>query len=350
MTSKIFMEEAAALLVKAGHHESFELSPLTGGVNNRIFLIRSDNRIIAVLKQYYHRKDNLRNRLSSDYGFSQFLWNHGVHQIPMPLAADPNHHLALFSYIDGKKMIPSEITKQHIDQVLDFYFAINSFRAAEDAGILPKASEACFSLAEHIRLTENRVRRLQKITGLSETDKKAERFIQDELLPIWEQVKYTARQKAESNNLILDERIPESDMRLSPSDFGFHNALADEDGKLYFMDFEYAGWDDPAKMVCDLFCQPQIPIPPQCYSYITEKVVSDLSNPEMHRQRIGMLLPVYKIKWCCIILNEFLPMGRSRREFMKKMLNPEVNKADQLQKAMLVIKIIVDGDERYAGN
>ena len=51
---------------------------------------------------------------------------------------------------------------------------------------------------------------------------------------------------------------------LSPSDFGFHNALADETGQMIFLDFH----DMPAvtirpKLVSDFFCQPEIPDPPE---------------------------------------------------------------------------------------
>jgi hypothetical protein len=343
MTSKIIFKHVTALLNTAEHPGSFELSPLEGGVNNRIFLVLRDNRIIAILKQYYHHRGDLRDRLSSDYGFSRFLWDHGIHQIPMPFASDPLHHHALFSYIDGQKMEYSEITGQHINQVIDFYFAINTYRTSEDAGLLPSASEACFSLTEHIRLTENRVQNLKKIRGRSETDKRAEQFIQDELLPMWKCVKYSTSCNAEKANLVLDQVISNSDKRLSPSDFGFHNALVDKNGKLFFMDFEYAGWDDPAKMVCDLFCQPQVPIPQRFYPYIIEKIVNDLGNPDMQRQRIEILLPVYKIKWCCIILNEFLPRGRSRRAFMKNTLDPEVNKEEQLHKAMNIFNRLRNG-------
>ena len=37
--------------------------------------------------------------------------------------------------------------------------------------------------------------------------------------------------------------------------------LAASDKKLRFLDFEYAGWDDPAKLIGDFFCQPAIPAP-----------------------------------------------------------------------------------------
>ena len=124
--SNFFINRVTALMKAAGHHESFELIPMTGGVNNRIFFIRRDSHIIAVIKQYYHAGGNLRDRLTSDYEFSRFLWDHGIHQIPEPLASDPPHHLALFNYIDGKKLVNSEITGQHYQSGIDFYFAINA--------------------------------------------------------------------------------------------------------------------------------------------------------------------------------------------------------------------------------
>ena len=230
-------------------------------------------------------------------GYLQIMVSHDFSGImvytryPEPLASDPPHHLALFNYIDGKKLVSSEITGQHIDQVLDFYFAINSCRASEDARLLPKASEACFSLAEHIRLTENRVRNLKNVKGRTETDKKAGQFIRDELLPTWEQVKYAACLKAEEGGLVLDEEIPDGDMRLSPSDFGFHNALEDKDQDINFYGFRIS----PAGMIRQKWSvifsvSPEIPIPRRFYSYITEKIVKDLGNPDMQGRRIGDII------------------------------------------------------------
>jgi len=55
----------------------------------------------------------------------------------------------------------------------------------------------------------------------------------------------------------MAQALPADETCLSPSDFGFHNALVDPSGALSFLDFEYAGRDDPAKPVSDFFCQPK---------------------------------------------------------------------------------------------
>lgn len=338
MMSKKFINHVTALLKTAGYQEPFELNPMSGGINNRVFLARQSDQIIGVLKQYYHHKRDLRNRLDSEWKFSKFLWNHKIRQIPMPVVSDPPNHIALYSFINGKKLIPEKITKAHIDQAIDFYFSMNSFRLSENARLLSDASEACYSLGDHIRLTDMRILKLKKIKGRSKMDKNVREFIDKELLPVWGAIRNATCTSANDRRFPLDEEIPLTDRLLSPSDFGFHNALEDNKGRLSFMDFEYAGWDDPAKTVCDFFCQPAIPVPQHFFPTIIEKIVGELCEPDIQRQRIELLLPVYQIKWCCIVLNEFLPWGRSRRIFMDTASDSEAIKEEQLHKAMDIIQ------------
>ena len=84
---------------------------------------------------------------------------------------------------------------------------------------------------------------------------------------------------------------------------------------LYFIDFEYAGWDDPAKMICDFFCQPAVPAPQTWHRHFAHSVVAGFAGREELLQRVQILLPLYRIKWCCIVLNGLLPEGHARRLF-----------------------------------
>jgi hypothetical protein len=51
------------------------------------------------------------------------------------------------------------------------------------------------------------------------------------------------------------------------------------------------------------------------YDRVVEAVTADASAPDLLRQRIDLLLPIYRIKWCGIMLNHFLPVGGARRHF-----------------------------------
>ena len=74
----------------------------------------------------------------------------------------------------------------------------------------------------------------------------------------------------------MDQVLAAEDCCLSPSDFGFHNALLDDEGKLTFLDFEYAGRDDPAKLVSDFFCQPEVPVPLSLHAHFIDRIAQGL--------------------------------------------------------------------------
>jgi hypothetical protein len=74
--------------------------------------------------------------------------------------------------------------------------------------------------------------------------------------------------------------------------------------------FEYAGWDDPAKLICDFASQPQCPVS----KTQAEAFGAQLAAwwPEA-QSRAALLLPLHRLKWCCILLNEFRAQDRQRR-------------------------------------
>ena len=137
-----------------------------------------------------------------------------------------------------------------------------------------------------------------------------------------------------------DESLAEHDRCLSPSDFGFHNAILAGDGRLRFLDFEYAGWDDPAKTVCDFLCQPKLPVRQGYAARFTQAVASELPDAASHAERIAWLLDVYRLKWCCIMLNEFLPVASQRRNFALDAGGDEQRKRRQLEKAAQALEEI----------
>ena len=143
--------------------------------------------------------------------------------------------------------------------------------------------------------------------------------------------------------LLPDVPLRTDDRCLSPSDFGFHNAILANDGRLRFIDFEYAGWDDPSKLICDFFCQPAVPAPPQAFERFARAVVAEFPNPAIHLARARLLLPIYRVKWVCIMLNEFLPVGGSRRAFSGTSVERDARKISQLAKAQAALAFVLGG-------
>jgi hypothetical protein len=331
MSSDELWQAAAHLCTSVGFGGGLRLQPLIGGANNRVFRVHVPGACV-LLKEYFQHADDPRDRLATEFAFASFAWDNGVRVLPRPLACDAQRHLGLYEFVQGRQVLPQDITSDMIRQALAFYHDLNQCRWVSGARALPTASEACFSIADHLGCVERRLQRLRGIDQESLLHSMAARFVRDELSAAWRKVVDAVHRQASELGVLLADVIPSADRCLSPSDFGFHNALLADDGLLRFIDFEYAGWDDPGKMVCDFFCQQAVPVPLAYYDTFVAAVVSDLSDPEWYRQRIALLLPVYKIKWCCIMLNDFLPLGSARRRFAHRDVEQKERQAAQLEK------------------
>jgi hypothetical protein len=84
--------------------------------------------------------------------------------------------------------------------------------------------------------------------------------------------------------------------------------------------------------VCDFFCQPQVPAPMHFMPHLLDELAGGLPSPTL-QDRVRVLFPVYQLKWVCIMLNEFLPVGSQRRRFAQPGTDTPSRKEQQLHKA-----------------
>jgi hypothetical protein len=334
------LHAATAQLVRAaGLEGNCSLDRLPGGGNNRVFRVNV-NGSKALLKAYFQHPEDRRDRLGAEYAFCSFGWENGIRSLPRPLAQDRANHLGLYEFIEGRKLHAREVDEDAVRQALAFFVEVNRFKNLPAARALPVASEAYFTLGGHLECIERRLVLLKDSVPSSAVDREAAQFVRDQFAPAWNGVRAWIDRRSAALNLSLDAGIPQDDRSLSPSDFGLHNALLTGGSRLRFLDFEYAGWDDPAKMVCDLFCQVALPLPDGYFDMIVETVAANLSQPQRFRERVALLMPVYRVKWCCIVLNEFVRVGSRRRQFAGT--DPEENKLQQLKKARHIIRSVLD--------
>ncbi len=306
------LELATLLTQAAGLAPPAEVLRLTGGKNNRVFRVTLQNGRGVVLKLYHADPRDTRDRLGAEWAFVNYAWDRGVRNLPQPLAQDRARHAGLYSLIPGEKLAAGAVTARHVEAALDFLLAVNA--APRDPLSLRPASEACFSLGEHLAIIERRLQRLQSLDPAVPLRHEAEAFIRNRLLPDWLGVQARVRAIADSLGIDLAAPLDAEATCVSPSDFGFHNALQHGEG-LAFLDFEYAGRDDPAKLAGDFFCQPEVPVPLTHHAAFVSRWIKGLGLGEEHAARCHILLSAYCVKWACIILNDFLPVGAARRAY-----------------------------------
>jgi len=78
------------------------------------------------------------------------------------------------------------------------------------------------------------------------------------------------------------------------------------------IDFEYFGWDDPAKTMSDFILQPERPLPPRLIPFFVGKFSKMFDNRRGLLARFELVCPTLWLKWSLIMLNPYLP-GRNPR-------------------------------------
>ncbi|WP_349631747.1 phosphotransferase [Bradyrhizobium liaoningense] len=298
------------LAAQAGRSAPHALRRLAGGRNNQVYQLVADDGP-SVLKRYFKDARDNRDRLVAEWSFITHAWSRGIRIVPEPLACDRAEQVGLYSFVQGRKLAVPELTAHHVEMAIDFVLAVNERpRPALAAG-----SEACFSLAEHVATVERRVARLATLDPDVPHVAEARRLVTTQLQPAWAAVKAKIAARAAATGLAMKQTLALDECCLSPSDFGFHNALIDDAGRLTFLDFEYAGIDDPAKLVSDFFCQPEVSVPLALHGHFIDRLAQGLGLDAAGVSRCQLLLDAYRIKWTCIILNDFLPLGAARRAF-----------------------------------
>lgn len=313
------VEEVKSTLAEILQKRITQVERIGGGKNSQVYHITCEaggKRIDYAVKRYFRHSADLRDRLGVEYGALTFLTKYGVDRVPKPIAVDIKNGLAVYEYIDGVKKDADQVTEQDIDDAVSFLIDLDINKGKSEAkGFIP-ASEANFSIqavCDHVRA---RVDRLKGLRESGENYLLLDDFLSKEIDPAFHEIGDWCRERAGSAGILFEEDIPILKRTLSPSDFGFHNALW-RGGKIIFLDFEYFGWDDPAKMIVDFLLHPALPMQISA-AHKTRYVgglIGHFKEIEDLSERTQIVYPLFALKWIMIILNEFMPADLMRRQF-----------------------------------
>jgi len=221
--------------------------------------------------------------------------------VPRALASDAARGYALLSWVAGEP--PGTPDAADIDAATDFIAQVHRLRGAPEAAAQPLGAEACLSGAEVAAQLGRRLARL----GDAAADEPGLTAVLDRLAEL---SFATLLPRAEAGyrdmNLPFVLSLPGESRTLCPSDFGFHNALRGPTG-LVFLDFEYFGWDDPVKLTCDFLLHPGMQLPEPLKRRFAAAALRLYGTDPRFARRLALLYPLFAVRWCLILLNEFLP-------------------------------------------
>lgn len=283
-----------------------------------------------VLKFYFQSPNDARDRLGVEFKALSFLWDHGVRSIPQAILMDRESRSAVYQYLAGAPLRYEDIGVNEINDLIDFLGKINELRGDPKVLEFGPASEACFSLGGIMTSIEDRLKRFNQVEG----HKALRDFLKLEFMPLFTDARKWIEKTAGEYHIELPEELGKPERILSPSDVGFHNALRDDQGKIIFLDFEYFGWDDPAKLAVDFLLHPAMDLSDDLKIYYVRKVRALFPEQKTLKERIILTYPLFGLKWCLILLNEFIRDDSARRHFASEgFYDPAAIQKQQLEKA-----------------
>jgi hypothetical protein len=283
------------------------------GGNSKVYRVECNDGSRYVAKFYFERTMDGLDRLEVEFSGLSFLWDNGVRCIAQPLASDRESQIALYEHLDGEPVDSRLAGEREIEHVTNFAAQLKALTAAPRADQLPRAAEACFSFEALHEYIAGRLARLENVRAEGPSYAALADFLREDFAPALACV--AARGRTALGEEGWKAQLPRGAWTLSPSDFGLHNALRQSDGSLVFVDFEYFGWDDPAKMIADFVLHPAMELTqPIRRAYVARMLACFAADPALAR-RLALIYPLFALKWCMILLNEFVPRFIARREF-----------------------------------
>jgi len=286
---------------------------LGGGRNSRVFAAVTPTRTVVV-KYYYRSPGDPRDRQWTEHRALTFLAGRGVTCIPAVLHLDREAGFTILAHIEGERIVDDRMTEGDERDFIAFVEQLKAVSAQPEAADMAPASEAFFTLDGVRKNLAERLARLRSRPGTGPLAAELEAFLAARFIPALEDLSSRAKVYYRGIGLEGDREIKGADRVLSPSDFGLHNCVKSPE-RLVFFDLEYFGWDDPAKLVSDFVLHPAQGAAGESRYRVAGRMVDCFRDRPGFTDRLRALLPLFALKWCMIVLNEFLAGENARRAF-----------------------------------
>ena len=274
------------------------VTQVEGRANSKVVKVDKDKKQYAV-KFYPDINYDFRKRLNTERIACEFLDSERLINTMKFVREKPELNVGVYDWIDGSKV--GEVLDNDVELALNFVERLYESRVYKKAVDLPNASECCLREGDiWAQLTKKR----EKLNAALAYSNELRNYLVDEYDPL------VLRVRDQLANLFPDRdssaKISRSMQTLSPSDFGFHNAIRQSDGSLIWIDLEYFGWDDPVKLIADFIWHPGFTLSEKQTLRWKARSFKIFSNDQDLESRFQQRFFLYGLRWCLIILNIFL--------------------------------------------
>jgi len=312
-----------SLGIKVGSVKDIE-----GGMNNRLWKVIDQKGKSYLLKKYVRDE---RDRLGHEYQGIKIMRDYGITSVPEAYWCDKEKLLAVYSFEGGIKKKPEELTSIEIVKMAGFLVKLKKISGGKETRNFPLSVNPCLSLNDYLKNINSRLEGLNRNIVIN--NPRLLKYLRGvEIKPLFNQmIKKCLGSKTDSGKLY--KKISTSFLQLCPIDFGPHNMLISKNGKICFLDFEYFGMDDPARVLADFK-----------WHEISEKISDDKKKlfrttylTGIHATKdfvchLNLVEKIAEIDWMSIYLGSVSPKKINTRRFCDKSFNEENYVVNQINK------------------
>ena len=299
-----------------------DVEKLKGQGNSAIYKLHLTNKNKLALK-IYPTISNF-DRLKSEFKSTKIFKELNIKNVQRPISFDTSLGIATYEWIQGERV--SSYGAKELKAALLLLTSLNQYTKLEQFKNFPIASDGCLN---GLDIEKQIKRRLSQLDESSKKHGELEQFLKNDFKPLLKEIVSWSKAKWPSDSSYISP-IKDTELILSPSDFGFHNSLCSQNGKLIFHDFEYFGWDDPVKLISDFSHHASMNLTKEL-----EQLWFIGASEVYGKHLLGRLIaawPLHGLNWCLIILNEFTDEVWGRR------LSADCSKSD-LRDELLIMQL-----------
>ena len=272
--------------------------------NSRVLNISDKNNFNFKVKIAKRSKQRIRLEYKKIFHFSNLQPD--FH--PTPINYNSVYGFATYSWIEGNFI--KSVNKKYMDSVIQYLSIINNNLNQKKKLYKFKASAACFSNYDIFLQINSRFNSFSKIKNknLSLYLKNLNEYF------------LNLKSNCKTFNKIM---FPKKDLIISPSDLSIKNFIYSYNNDLFFIDYEYFGYDDSIKLLCDTIIHPANNLNKKYAKYFIYNF--NLYIRSINFDRLKKYFHFYCIIWCLIILNPI-----KNNDLSNKHINATIIKSKKL--------------------
>lgn len=279
------------------------------GGNNRLLRLGVDDQ--NLLAKFY--RPDKRLRMEREFEALSLLRPLGL-SVPQAFFKNDAEQFAVYSLEPGHTKPVGELSQTEAEQLDNFVLALYELPPAGLHWSLPRARWECRAFKGYTDIIHERMDTFQRALGSSETDARVVELGRQMRLGavVGELVQQaTAGIRPEQ----LAQELPENYLRLTPVDFGAHNALFDG-SRMTIVDFEYTCVDDPLRTLAE-FVNHQVTrdMDPQLRRHVVDYFLSQTTLPLPVLERWPVCDRLMAIIWLTTQIVRLVPERIAGLEF-----------------------------------